>query len=96
MLTEKLVQYHALPGHSQGCLSTEEVRFYYLVYSPYWDKPRLPYFIGGTREPHLYWIIPGLYCVNTLDNTLISHVVPTGTSPVKRINKMDWVWPTNF
>ena len=27
MLTEKLVQYHCLLGHSQGCLSTEEVRF---------------------------------------------------------------------
>ena len=27
MLTEKLVQYHSLLEHSQGCLSTEEVRF---------------------------------------------------------------------
>ena len=69
MLTEKLVQYHSLLGHSQGCLSTEEVRFYYLVYSPYWDKPRLPYLVGGTRELPPYWIIPGFYCVNTKYNT---------------------------
>ena len=27
MLAENLVQYHSLLGHSQGCLSTEEVRF---------------------------------------------------------------------
>ena len=65
MLTENLVQYHSLLGHSQCCLSTEEVRFFcYFVYSPYWDKPRLPYFTGGTRELPPYWIIPG-FIVNT-------------------------------
>ena len=62
MLTEKLVQYHSLLGYSQGCLSAEEVRFCYLVYSLYWDKPRLPYFIGGTCALPPHWIIPGFYC----------------------------------
>ena len=65
MLTEKLAQYYSLLGHSQVCLSTEDVRFCYLVYSPYWDKPRLPYVIGSTCELPPYWIIPGFYCVNT-------------------------------
>ena len=64
MLTEKLVQYHSLLGHFKGCLSTEEVRVCYFVYSPYWDKPRLPYFTGGTRElppPGLFQV----FIVNT-------------------------------
>ena len=53
------------------------------MYSPYLDKLRLPNFIEGTSELPPYWIIPGFYCVNTQDNTLISYVVLTGTSPVK-------------
>ena len=64
MLTEKLVRYHSLLGHSQGCLSTEEVRFLLFCVFSLLDKPRLPYFIGGTRELPPYWIIPG-FIVNT-------------------------------
>ena len=41
----------------------------------------LQYFIGGTRELPLCWIIPGFNCVNTKENTLMIHVVPTGTYP---------------
>ena len=49
---------------------------------PNWDKTRLQYFIGGTRELPPYWIIPGFNCVNTKENTLMIHVVLTGTYPV--------------
>ena len=70
MLTKKLVQYHSsVLGHPHGCLSTEEVRIYYIVYSPYWDKPRLPYFIEGTRKLPPYWITPDFYCVNVSVNS---------------------------
>ena len=75
------VQYHSLLGHSQGCF-TPEVRLCYLMFSPYWDKPRLQYFIGGTHELPPYWIIPGFNCVNTKENTLIIHAISTGTYPV--------------
>ena len=34
-----------------------------------------------TRELPPYWIIPGFNCVNTKENTLMIHVVPTGTYP---------------
>ena len=37
--------------------------------------------IGSTRELPPYWIIPGFNCVNTKENTLMIHVVPTGTYP---------------
>ena len=76
------VQYHSLLGHSQGCLTTEEVRLCYSMHSSYWDKPRLQYFKGGTCEIPPYWIIPGFNCVNTKENALMIHVVPTGTYPV--------------
>ena len=95
MLTEKLVQYHSLLGHSRCYLSTEMIRICYLVYSPHWDKPRLPYLIGSIRELPPYWIIPGFYYVDKWENTLLSHVVHIGTSPAK-INKTDWIWPTNL
>ena len=52
------------------------------MYSPYWEKPKLQYFIGGTRALPPYWIIPGFKCVNTKENSLMIHVVPTGTNPV--------------
>ena len=52
------------------------------MYSLYRDKPRLHYFIGGTCELSLYWIIPGSNCVNTKETTKEIHVVPTGTYPV--------------
>ena len=73
------VQYHSVLGHSQGCLTTEEVRLCYSMYSSHWDKPMLQYFIGGTCELPLYWIIPG---VNTKESTLMIHAVPTGIYPV--------------
>ena len=76
------VQYHSLLGHSQGCLTIEEVRLCYSMYSPHWDKSKLKYFIGGTCELPPYWIIPGFSCVNTKENTLMIHVVPNGTYPV--------------
>ena len=67
MLTESSVS--LLTGIFQGCLSTEEVRLCKSVHSPYWDKPRLHYFIGGTCELSPYWNIPGSNCVNTKENT---------------------------
>ena len=51
MLTESSVS--LLTGLSQGCLTTEKVRLCYSMYSLYWDKPRLRYFIGGTHEVSL-------------------------------------------
>ena len=62
-------------------LTTEEVRLCYSMYSPYWGEPRLQYFIGGTCELPPYWIISIFNCVNTNENTLMIHVVPTGTYP---------------
>ena len=38
--------------------------------------------IGGTCELPPYWIIPGFNCVNTKENTLMIHVVSTGTYQV--------------
>ena len=73
------VQYHSLLGHSQCCSTTEGVRLCCSMYSPYWDKPRLQYFIGGICELPPYWIIPGFNCVNTMEVTLMIHVAPTGT-----------------
>ena len=64
MLTEKLVQYHSLLGHSQGCLSTEEVRVLLFCAFSLLGQAQLPYIIGGTRELPPYWIIPG-FIVNT-------------------------------
>ena len=76
------VQYHSLLGHSQRCLTTEEVRLCYILYSPYWYKSRLQYFKGGTCELPPYLIIPGFNCVNAKENSLMIHVVPTETYPV--------------
>ena len=45
--------------------------------------------------PLAYWIIKGFNCVNTKENILMIHVVPSGTYPVY-ICKTDWIWPTNF
>ena len=75
MLTESSVS--LLIEHAQSCLTTEEVRLCYSMYSPYWVKRRLQLFIGGTRKLPPYWIIPGFNCVNTKENTLMIHVVPT-------------------
>ena len=79
MLTEKLVQYHSLLGHSQDCLSTKEVRFCYSVYSPCWDKPRLPYFIERILLDYFKFLLS-----EDIGEYFISHVVPTGTYPVKK------------
>ena len=42
----------------------------------------LRYFIGGTCELPPYWIIARFNCVNTKENALMIHVVPTGIYPV--------------
>ena len=63
MHTEKLGSVSLLTGTFPGLLIYRGGQvLLYLVYSPYWDKPRLPYFIGGTCELPPCWIIPRFYC----------------------------------
>ena len=90
MLTEKLVQYHSLLGHSQGCLSTEEVRFLlFCVFSLLGQAQVALLHRRYPRATSLLDLFQVLLC-EYIGEYFNSRVVPTGTSPVfNKQNRLD-------